>query len=80
MLSVSCLSFPRNFMTPQANEGVFSSLLPEQFRVSLSLYILEIVPRTHYFCGFTVLLWLGGHVDCFQLFATRNKVAMHNLE
>lgn len=59
-------------MPTQANEGVFSSLLPQQFRVPLSFYILEIVPRIHYFCG--------GRVDCFQLFATGNKVAMHNLE
>lgn len=41
----------------------------------------EIVLRSIFiFCSFTVSCWIGGCVDCFQLFATLNKVAVNDLE
>lgn len=52
------------FLPPFPSRSVYPSCILESF----------------IFYSFAVLHWIGVYIDCFQLFATLNRVAMNNLE
>lgn len=62
-----------------AKRCVFSCCLPQQLSVPF-LHPGDCLRFIFSFYSFTVLHWIGGYVDCFQLFAILNKVAVDDLE